>query len=176
MFIEVLLLLPLYLILFFIWWRFRHLIKIMANVGDIQNDNEFFGDVVDTPKEGIQQHKKREELQSVMDKGTAHLLVHKQTHGRVDKASDKTINKMYAAYKQRELKEKGEKLQRCLASMPLIYIPVRFLVLLKSGMLKNYDRRLRMTRSSNIRWSPQAVFQCIPLVIILRLIWWLCIQ
>ena len=53
MIIEVLLLLPLYLILFFIWWRFRHLIKIMANVGDIQNDNEFFGDVVDTPKEGI---------------------------------------------------------------------------------------------------------------------------
>ena len=86
-----------------------------------------------------------------MDKGTAHLLVHKWTHGRVDKASDETSNKMYAAYKQRELKEKGEKLQRCLASMPLIYIPVRFLGLLKSGMLKNYNRRLRMTRSSNIR-------------------------
>ena len=50
---EVLLILPLYLILFFIWWRFRHLIKIMADVGDILNDNEFFGDVVDMPKEGI---------------------------------------------------------------------------------------------------------------------------
>ena len=59
---EVLLILPLYLILFFIWWRFRHLIKIMADVGDILNDNEFFGDIVDTPKEGIEQHKKREEL------------------------------------------------------------------------------------------------------------------
>ena len=57
----------------------------MANVGDIQNDNEFFGDVVDTQKEGIEQHKKREELQSVMDKGTAHLLAHKWTHGQVDK-------------------------------------------------------------------------------------------
>ena len=38
---EVLLILPLNLILFFIWWQFRHLIKIMADVGDILNDNEF---------------------------------------------------------------------------------------------------------------------------------------
>ena len=50
---EVLLILPLYLILLFIWWRFRHLIKMMAAVGYILNDNEPFGDVVDTPKEGI---------------------------------------------------------------------------------------------------------------------------
>ena len=53
---EVLLILPLYLILLFIWWRFRHLIKIMVGVGDILNDD--FGDVVDNPKEGIEQHKK----------------------------------------------------------------------------------------------------------------------
>ena len=104
-----LLVLPLHLILFFIWHRFRHLIKIMADVGDILNDNEFFGDVVDTPKEGIEQHKKRECLKSVIDKGKAHLLGHKWTHGRVDKASDEIINKTYAEYKQRELNEKGEK-------------------------------------------------------------------
>ena len=48
---EVLLVLPLYLILFFIWWQFRHLIKIMADVEDILNDDEIFGDAVDTPKE-----------------------------------------------------------------------------------------------------------------------------
>ena len=53
---EVLLILPLYLILFFIWWRFRHLIKIMADVGDMLND--YFGDVADTPKEDIEQHEK----------------------------------------------------------------------------------------------------------------------
>ena len=47
---EVLFVLPLYLILFFIWWRFRHLIKIMADVGDMLNDDEFFGDTVGTPK------------------------------------------------------------------------------------------------------------------------------
>ena len=54
---KVLLVLPLYQLLFFIWWRFRDLIKIMDDVGDILND-EFFGDIVDTPKEGIEQHRK----------------------------------------------------------------------------------------------------------------------
>ena len=38
-----------------------------------------------------------------------HLLGHKWTHGRVGKTSDEIINKTYAAYKQRELNEKGEK-------------------------------------------------------------------
>ena len=46
----------------------------MAGVGDILNDDEFFGDVVDTPKEDTEQHKKREELKSVIDLG------HKWTH------------------------------------------------------------------------------------------------
>ena len=59
---EVLLLLPLYLILFLIWWRFRHLIKIMADVENILNDDDFFGD---TPKEDIEQHRKRYCLKSV---------------------------------------------------------------------------------------------------------------
>ena len=54
----------------------------MANVGDKLNDNEFFGDVVDTPKEDIEQHKKREELKSVIDKGK---LGHKWTYKRVDR-------------------------------------------------------------------------------------------
>ena len=66
---EVLIVLPLYLILFFIWWRFQPLIKAMSGVGDILNDDEFFGDIIDTPKEGIEQHKKRECLKSVIDKG-----------------------------------------------------------------------------------------------------------
>ena len=47
MVIEVLLVLPLHLALFFIWYRFRHLIKIVASVEDVLND------VVDTPEEGI---------------------------------------------------------------------------------------------------------------------------
>ena len=85
----------------------------MANVGDILNDDEFFGDVVDTPKEGMEQHRKREELKSVIGKGKAHLLGHKWTEKGVDRASDETIDKTDAVCKQRELNKKGEKLQRC---------------------------------------------------------------
>ena len=41
----------------------------MADVGDILNNNEYFGEVVDTPKEGIEQHKKQECLKGTIDKG-----------------------------------------------------------------------------------------------------------
>ena len=68
---EVLLILPLYLILFHIWWRFRHVIKAMADVENVLNDDEFFGDTVDTPKEAIEQHRKRECLNSVINKSKA---------------------------------------------------------------------------------------------------------
>ena len=78
----------------------------MADVGDILNDDEFFGDNVDTPKEGIEHHKKQECLKSVIDRGK---LGHKWKHERVDKASDETINKKYAEYRQGVLSEKGEK-------------------------------------------------------------------
>ena len=57
---------------------------MMASVGVILND-EFFGDVFNTPKEATEQHKKREELKSAIDEGK---LGHKWTHERVDKASD----------------------------------------------------------------------------------------
>ena len=86
----------------------------MADVGDILNDDDFFGDVVDTPKEGIEQHKKWEYLKSVIDKGKAHLLGHIWTHERVDKANDEIINRTYAEYKQRELNEKSEKTGKAL--------------------------------------------------------------
>ena len=111
---EVLLVLPLYPILFFIWWQFKLLIKAMTDVGDILNDDDLLGDIADTPKEGIEQHKKREELKSVMDKGKGYLLGSKWTHERVDKASDETINKKYTEYIQCELNEKGEKTRKAL--------------------------------------------------------------
>ena len=106
---EVLLVLPLYLILFFIWWRLRYVIKIMASVGDVLNNDEFFGDVVDTSKEGIEQHRKREELRSVIDNDKAHLIGNKWKHERVDHASDETMNEMFTAYRRCELNEIGEK-------------------------------------------------------------------
>ena len=145
---EVLLILPSYLILFFIWWRFRHFIKRMVKL----NNDDIFGDVADTPKEGIEQHKNRECLKSVIDKGKVHLLGHKWTHGRLDKANDEIINKTHAEYRQRELTKKVKKLERPWANMSLLYTLPEFLDGLKSRMLKNYDRTLRMTQSLKIKW------------------------
>ena len=45
-----LLILPLYLILFLIWWQFPHVINIMADVGNILNEDDFSGDTADTAK------------------------------------------------------------------------------------------------------------------------------
>ena len=77
----------------------------MASVEDVLND------VADTSKEATEQHKKQEELKSIINKGK---LVHKWTHGRVDKASNEIINKTYAYYKQGKLNEKGEKTGKAL--------------------------------------------------------------
>ena len=78
------------------------------------SDDEFFRDTVDTPKDGIEQHKKREGLKSVISNSKAYLLGRKWTQEKVGKASDETINKTYAEYKQRELKEKGDKTGKAL--------------------------------------------------------------
>ena len=75
----------------------------MVDAGDILNDEEVFGDVTDTSREGIEQHKKREELKSIVDKGK---LRHKWTHRRVEKASDEIVNKTYAEYKAAWTKRK----------------------------------------------------------------------
>ena len=67
----------------------------MADVGNKLNDDDFFGDAVDTPKEGIGQHRKREWLKSVIGRGKEYLLGGKWTKEKVEKASDKTINKTH---------------------------------------------------------------------------------
>ena len=82
---------------------------IMADVGDILNDNDLFEDIVDTPKEEIEQHRKRGWLKDVINMGKTHLLGYKWTLERDDKASYETNNKVYALYKQRDLNKKGEK-------------------------------------------------------------------
>ena len=72
----------------------------MADVGNILNNDNFFEDIVDTPKKGIEQHKNWESLKSVIDRSKACLLgSSKWTHEKVDKASDETINKTYAEHK-----------------------------------------------------------------------------
>ena len=68
----------------------------MGSVGDILSDDDFLRDVVDTPKEGAEQNKKREELKSIIDKGK---LGRKWTHERVDKTCNETISKTYAKHR-----------------------------------------------------------------------------
>ena len=81
----------------------------MTDVGNILNDDDIFGDIADTPKEGTEQRRKRECLKSVISKGKAYLLASERKQEKVDKASDETINKTYSLYKQHELNKKGEK-------------------------------------------------------------------
>ena len=87
----------------------------MTDVKNILNDDDFFSDIVDAPKEDTEQRRKRECLRSVISRGKVYLLGSEWTQGQVDKASDETINKTYALYKQRELNEKGEKTGKALS-------------------------------------------------------------
>ena len=87
----------------------------MTDVKNILNDDDFFSDIVDAPKEDTEQRRKREYLRSVISRGKVYLLGSEWTQGQVDKASDETINKTYALYKQRELNEKGKKTGKALS-------------------------------------------------------------
>ena len=55
--------------IFAIWWRFRHAIKMMADIEKMLNEDELFGNAGDTPKERVEQHRKRECLKGATNKG-----------------------------------------------------------------------------------------------------------
>ena len=52
----------------------------MADVENKLNDDEFFGDTVDTQKKGVEQDTKRECLESVIGRGKVCFLERKWTH------------------------------------------------------------------------------------------------
>ena len=89
----------------------------MTDVENILNDDEFFVGTVDTLKEGVDQHRKREFLIRAVSKGKVLGSKKQQTHEKVDKASDGTINKTYADNRQLELKKSVKKLEKLQASM-----------------------------------------------------------
>ena len=122
----------------------------MTDVENILNDDDFFGDIVDTPKEGIEQHKKRECLKSLIDRGNAHLLGSKWTQERVDKASDEIVNKTYAEYKQRKIPEKGEKTAKVLGKHVINLYSTGFSRFVKIRDVKNYDKTLRMIKDQMV--------------------------
>ena len=120
----------------------------MASVGDTLNDDDFLGDAVDTPKKGTEQCKKLEELKSIIDKGK---LGHKWADERVE-VRDEVIKKRMLNTSSVNLTKKVKKLEKLWGSMLLIYTLLEFLNGLKSRMLKNHDRSLRMTQSLKIKW------------------------
>ena len=52
----------------------------MADVENILNDDDFFGDIADTPKEGIVQHKNRESLKSIIGSVKAYFPLGVRCH------------------------------------------------------------------------------------------------
>ena len=85
-----------YIIIFLFFNHFPHIINTMSDI------NEFFNDVVDTPVEGVDQSNKRKKLKDLINEGKAELLAGKTawTVGRIDKASDKVIDKLYSDCKK----------------------------------------------------------------------------
>ena len=96
--------------------------------------------------------KKLECLKSVIGSGKAYYFGRKWTQEDVNKANNETINKTYDACKQRELNEKGEKTEKALGKHVINLYSIQCLRWLRSRMLKNYGRILRMSRSLKIRW------------------------
>ena len=79
----------------------------MSDVENILNNDQFFSEKTDTPKEGVEQDRKQQCLKGVISKREVYSLGDKKqwTHESADKAKDKTINKVYAEHKQCEKRE-----------------------------------------------------------------------
>ena len=95
MIVELLLILPLYIGIFVVFYRFRRIIKAMTEIDNI------FQDVPDTEA----QRSKREFLIDLASKG-------KFSVAKIKEASDAEIDKFYDEYQQKELKHKAEKTGR----------------------------------------------------------------
>ena len=62
----------LYVILFVIWCKFSYVIKMTSVVENILNDNKFFADAVDIPKQSFEQKRKQEGLEGAISKEKLH--------------------------------------------------------------------------------------------------------
>lgn len=107
MLLEVLLVLPLYAAIFGIFWRFRYTIKAMSEIDEI-----FASCTLPETEEStmVEEPCKREFLKGVINQGKADKLPGKTlwTVKRVEKASNKVIEKLYHEYHQADAKHKAE--------------------------------------------------------------------
>ena len=106
MLLEICLIFPLYLMIFVIFYRFRHIIKVMSDIDEIlcaENDI--------TSEEVSVSYDKRDFLINVINQGKANKLPGKTpwTVARIRKAPDSVIEKLHHEYHQNETKHKAEK-------------------------------------------------------------------
>ena len=101
MLFELALVLPLYAIVFWLFFQFRPVIKIMT---------EFtFLDEVDTPREGVENREKREFLKDLIAQGKKLPDKKLWTVELMDQARNEEVEKLHSKYTQKELQHKGEK-------------------------------------------------------------------
>ena len=94
----------------------------------------------------------------------------------VDKASDETINKTYAEYKQRELNEKGEKTGKALGKHTINLYSTRIFRVVKIRDVKKLQQDIESDPIIKDQMANLGCFLCVHLVIFLRLFQWLRIQ
>ena len=101
MLFELALVLPLYAIIFRLFFQFRPIIKIMTEFN--------FFDEVDTPKEGVENRERREFFKDLITQGKKFPGKNPWTVELIDQASNEEVEKLNSKYTQKELQHKEEK-------------------------------------------------------------------
>ena len=113
MFLEVLLALPLYIFIFYVFIKYKHIIKAMTSLDNLLSTL----DVVNTPKEEVEQQ--RETIKDVIEHGKDKFLPGKKgkwSSDEIDKKTDEEVEKLYNIYMQRQVQAKGEMTARSMDS------------------------------------------------------------
>ena len=105
MLLEICLILPIYLLIFVIFYRFRNIIKMASDINEflcVENNND---------SEEVSDNNKRDFLIQIINQGKADKLPGKTlwTVAKIRKASDLIIEKLHHEYHQNEAKHKAEK-------------------------------------------------------------------
>ena len=90
MLFKLALVLPLYAIVFWLFFQFRPIIKIMTEFN--------FFDAVDTPKEGVENREKREFLKDLITQGKKLPVKKPWTVEHIDQASNREVEKLHSNY------------------------------------------------------------------------------
>jgi len=104
MLLAVLLVLPLYIMIFGLFYRFRRLIKAMTEI------DEFLAPLPDHDEQESEEASEREFLVDIINQGKADKLPSKTswTVNRIRKTTEKVVENLYHEYHQADAKHKAE--------------------------------------------------------------------